>query len=83
MKAITREQPPTLGQSARKVRLALHLSQQELAALTGVSRDAVYQFEHHLPVILDARRRILKELWAIKTASQKARPSLPVTSPSP
>lgn len=58
----------TLGDSARKVRLSLHLSQQQLADMTGISRDSVYQFEHHLPVCLDARRKILKELWAYKTS---------------
>jgi len=46
--------------------MALHLTQHELAILTGISHSAVFQFEHNLPVILDARRRILKELWAIK-----------------
>ena len=66
MVVMTRTQPETLGESARKVRLSLHLTQHELAVLTGISRNAVFQFEHNLPVILDARRRILKELWAIK-----------------
>jgi transcriptional regulator with XRE-family HTH domain len=66
MAVMTSEAAVTLGESARKVRLALNLTQQELATLTGISRDSVYQFEHNLPVILDARRRILKELWAIK-----------------
>jgi transcriptional regulator with XRE-family HTH domain len=60
----------TLGDSARKVRLALGLSQQQLADMTGITKDAVYQYEHSLPVTLDSRRRILKELWAIKTARQ-------------
>jgi transcriptional regulator with XRE-family HTH domain len=69
MVVITHIEPETLGESARKVRLALHLTQQELATLTGISREAVYRFEHNLPVILDTRRRILKELWAIKTSS--------------
>ena len=58
----------TLGDSARKVRLALGLSQQELASMTGIARECVYQFEHNQPVYLDARRKILKELWAIKVA---------------
>jgi transcriptional regulator with XRE-family HTH domain len=68
MVTMNRVETKTLGDSARKVRLALGLSQQELADRTGISRDSVYQFEHNLPVYLDARRKILKELWAIKTA---------------
>jgi transcriptional regulator with XRE-family HTH domain len=66
MATITRAAPVTLGQSARKVRLALNLTQQQVASLSGISREAVYHFEHNQPVVLEARRRILKELWAIK-----------------
>jgi transcriptional regulator with XRE-family HTH domain len=57
------------GSMARRVRISLHLTQRELAEMTGVSREAVYLFEHNLPVYLDARRRILKQLWAIKAAN--------------
>ncbi|MBN1189123.1 MAG: hypothetical protein JXA46_05160 [Dehalococcoidales bacterium] len=58
--------PCSLGYKAKKVRLSLRLTQQELADLSGVSRCTVRLFENNLPVILDARRRIIKELWAIK-----------------
>jgi transcriptional regulator with XRE-family HTH domain len=68
MVTLTQVESKSMGDSARKVRLALGLSQQQVADLTGLSRDSVYQFEHNLPVYLDARRKILKELWAIKTA---------------
>jgi transcriptional regulator with XRE-family HTH domain len=56
------------GSMARRVRISLHLTQREIAAMTGVSKEAVYLFEHNLPVYLDARRKILKQLWAIKAA---------------
>jgi transcriptional regulator with XRE-family HTH domain len=59
-------QPETLGIRTRKLRLALRITQQELSIRSGVSRETIGLFEHNLPVILDARRRILKELWAIK-----------------
>ncbi len=59
-----------MGIMARKVRISLRLTQQQLADRTGISREAVYLFEHNLPVYLDARRKILKELWAIKTYRQ-------------
>jgi transcriptional regulator with XRE-family HTH domain len=55
-----------LGARTRKLRLSLRLTQQELSYLSGVSKEAIHAFEHNQPVILDARRRILKELWAIK-----------------
>lgn len=61
----TRETKP--GSEARRLRLGLHISRQELAALAGVSEKIVNLFEHNLPVALDFRRRILKELWAEKT----------------
>ena len=56
----------TLGSRTRKLRLSLGVTQQELAGLSGVSKESISSFEHNLPIILDARRRILKELWAIK-----------------
>ena len=56
-----------LGFKARKLRIAQHLTRQELADMAGVSLEAVDLFEHNLPLPLDNKRRILKELWAEKT----------------
>jgi DNA-binding XRE family transcriptional regulator len=61
---ITRESKP--GYKAHKLRIALHLTKQQLAEMAGVSREAIELFEHGLPVPLDFRRRILRELWAKK-----------------
>ena len=55
-----------IGFKARKLRVSLHLTQQKLAEMAGVSLGEVELFEHNLPLALDARRRILKGLWAIK-----------------
>jgi transcriptional regulator with XRE-family HTH domain len=68
MLTINRTYGKTLGDSARKVRQSLGLTQQQLAEISGLSKESVYQFEHHLPVCLDARRRILKALWALKSS---------------
>jgi transcriptional regulator with XRE-family HTH domain len=68
MVAATVVQAETLGTRTRKLRLSLRITQHDLADRTGVSRGAISSFEHNLPVILDARRRILKELWAIKVS---------------
>ena len=62
--AFTRES--SIGPWARSVRMTLHLTQQELANVTGVSREEVGLFEENLPVRLDAKRKLLKELWARK-----------------
>jgi transcriptional regulator with XRE-family HTH domain len=61
------KQGATIGQQARRLRIASLLSQQRLAYLAGVPRAHVDLFERSLPVPLDSRRRILKELWAKKT----------------
>jgi transcriptional regulator with XRE-family HTH domain len=55
-----------LGTEARKMRLALHISQYELAEIARVSMQAVDLFENNLPLPLDYKRRILKELWSQK-----------------
>ena len=65
MVTLTRESHA--GSMARRARLAQHMTQQELASLTGVSRESVDLFERGLPVPLDIRRRLHKELWARKT----------------
>lgn len=54
------------GVKVRRLRTICLLTQQQLADLAGVSREQVDMFEHNLPVPLDTRRRILKELWAMK-----------------
>jgi transcriptional regulator with XRE-family HTH domain len=63
---LTRPQETKIGSEARRLRLSLHITRQELAAMAGVTEDTVNLFEHNLPVALDFRRRILKELWAEK-----------------
>ncbi len=54
------------GTEARKLRVSLHVSKLELSELSGVSLTDINLFEHNWPVALDCRRRIFKELWAIK-----------------
>ncbi len=66
MVAATVIQPETVGSRARRLRLALRLTQYELSSRSGVPRAAISSFEHNIPVVLDARRRIFKELFALK-----------------
>ncbi len=54
------------GFKVRRLRIASLLTRRELADLAGVSREEVDLFEHNLPVKLDSKRRILKELWSRK-----------------
>jgi transcriptional regulator with XRE-family HTH domain len=55
-----------LGTRAKRLRIASLLTQQEVADLAGVSREQVDLFERNLPLPLDSKRRILRELWAVK-----------------
>ena len=57
---------PSIGSKAKRLRVAVHLTRRALAQLAGVSEEEVYLYEYDLPVCLDCRRRILKELWAKK-----------------
>jgi DNA-binding XRE family transcriptional regulator len=60
----TRE--PSIAAQARKLRLSRLITQEELAAAAGVSREEVNRLEQGLPLILNSKRKILKELWAKK-----------------
>jgi DNA-binding transcriptional regulator YiaG len=56
----------SLGFQAKKLRAASFLTRPTLAEMAGVSEEEVSLFERGQPVRLDARRRILKALWAKK-----------------
>ena len=58
------DQVLSLGFKARRLRISRLLTQQELAAMTSVSPEEVDLLEHNLPVRLDVKRRLFKELWA-------------------
>ena len=54
------------GFKARRFRVSQLLTQKELANFAGVSEEEVNLLEQNLPLRLDAKRRLLKELWARK-----------------
>jgi transcriptional regulator with XRE-family HTH domain len=58
----------TTGEKARQRRVAGLLTRQQVADLAGVPVEHVNLFERDLPVPLDSKRRILKELWARRTS---------------
>ena len=60
----TRE--PSIRTQVKRLRLSRVLTQQELADEAGVSKTEVNRFEQGLPLPLDSKRKILKELWAVK-----------------
>jgi transcriptional regulator with XRE-family HTH domain len=72
-----------IGFKARRLRINECLSRQELADMAGVSLEEVDLFEHNLPVPLDARRKILRELWAKKNKEVIDITSLPCLKSSP
>jgi DNA-binding XRE family transcriptional regulator len=56
----------SVGAKVRRLRLASLMTQRELAEAAGVSKEEVDLLEHGLPVPLDSRRKIYKELWSKK-----------------
>jgi DNA-binding XRE family transcriptional regulator len=54
------------GVKVKRLRISFLLTRQELADLAGVPQEHVELLERNLPVPLDSKRRIVKELWAIK-----------------
>ncbi len=65
-KAPTLARESSIGFKAKRLRISQRLTQRELANLAGVSLEEVDLFEHNLPIPLDSKRKILKELWAKK-----------------
>jgi DNA-binding XRE family transcriptional regulator len=65
--APTLSEKSTFGSEARRLRIACLLTQQNLAELADIPREQVQLLEHNYPVPLDSKRRIFRELWAIKT----------------
>jgi DNA-binding XRE family transcriptional regulator len=63
---LTVTEKSTRGAEARRLRIACLLTQQNVADLAGIPREHVDLLEHNYPVPLDSKRRIFKELWAIK-----------------
>jgi hypothetical protein len=55
---------PGTGGKARQQRVASLLTRRQLAELAGIPVEHVSLFERDLPVPLDSRRRIMRELWA-------------------
>lgn len=52
------------GLKARRLRISRLLTRRELARRAGVSVSEVNSLELNLPVQLDAKRKLLRELWA-------------------
>ncbi|HEY97108.1 MAG TPA: helix-turn-helix transcriptional regulator [Dehalococcoidia bacterium] len=57
---------PSVAAQAKKLRLSCLLTQEELAVAAGVTREEVNRLEHGFPLVLDSKRKILKELWSRK-----------------
>ena len=68
---ITFDREKSLGLKARKFRVLLGLTRQELADTARVSREEVDLFEHGLPVQLDVKHRLLEELSGSKASKCK------------
>ena len=61
-------QESSLGFEIRKLRVSRRLTRKELANMAQVSQKDISLLEHNLPVQLDVKRRLFKELWASKAS---------------
>ena len=59
-----------MGTLARSLRITLQLTQQELADSVGASKKDVDLFENNLPLPLDIKNKLLKKLYAAKSARE-------------
>jgi len=66
-KEIASQATYTAGQSKTRDPAARALMK-ELADEAGVTRTEVNRFERGLPLPLNSKRKILKELWAVKAS---------------
>ena len=57
------DQKPSLGIEAKRLRLDLRLTQRELAKIAGVPLGDVELLEDGLPLHVDVKLKILRELW--------------------
>ena len=64
--ALSIAKKPWIGLEAKRLRHALSLTQHELATIAGVSLEEVDLFENGLPVQLDVKLKILREVWIRK-----------------
>jgi len=62
----TSTQVSSIGAQVKKLRISCHLTPQQLADAAGVSAEEVNLLEQNLPVPLDSKREMFKELWARK-----------------
>ena len=64
------DQKSSLGLGAKRLRLALLLTQHEIATTAGVALEEVDLLEHNLPVPVGVKLRILRELWGRKVGKR-------------
>jgi transcriptional regulator with XRE-family HTH domain len=60
------DQPRALGGMLRNIRRSLQLTRREVAKRFGVTTEEVNLFERDLPVRLETKIKILKQLYPIK-----------------
>ncbi len=67
MGAIISVKPESPGVKAMRLRISQRLTRRELADMAGASTHDVNLLEHNLPLRLDTKLKLLRELWSRKT----------------
>ncbi len=68
----TVKQASSPGERVQRLRAACDLTSCQLAEMAGIPAEHVMQFESNLPLPLDSKRRILKELWGLRAKQNGA-----------
>ena len=67
------DQPKALGGMLRNIRRSLQLTRREVAKRFGVTTEEVNLFERDLPVRLETKIKILRQLYPIKLRNREYR----------
>jgi transcriptional regulator with XRE-family HTH domain len=70
-KILSADRKSSIGSEARKLRISLHLTQQELAHVAGVSPKDISLLEQDLHLPSNCKLNILRELW-VRTFNPKS-----------
>ena len=72
-KVLSIDQPKAFGGMLRNIRTSLQLTRREVAKRFGVTTEEVNLFERDLPVRLETKIKILRQLYPIKLRNREYR----------
>ena len=71
MKPLTSEKSTSLALRVKSLRISMGLSRQQLARKLGITPEEVELFEDGLPVPLNSKLKLIRQLWARRACDGK------------